>query len=59
MQPQQIFSRCNIGLGIAIAVLGLLVYPVCNAEDSHKADAAEKLLQALPASKMSLADGIQ
>ena len=59
MQPHQIFSRCNIGLAIAIAALGLLAYPICNAEDTHKGGGVEKLLQALPASKMSLADGIQ
>ena len=56
MRPHYRYSNWKIGIVVAIATLGT---PLCNADDTHKSEALGKLLQALPSSKMSLADGIQ
>ena len=46
-------------IGMVIAVLGTFNTQLSRAADASKGEASEKLLKALPNSKLSLADGIQ
>jgi hypothetical protein len=50
---------CKFAIISAIAVLGVFNTQLSKAADAHKGEDSAKLLKALPASKMSLADGIQ
>ena len=50
---------CKFAIILAIAWLGGFNTQLSKAEDAHKGEDSAKLLKALPASKMSLTDGIQ
>ena len=49
----------KFGIAMVIAALGAFNLQLSSADDAHKGEESEKLLKALPASKISLADGIQ
>lgn len=57
MYTQHMKGICTIGM--VIAVLGTFITQLSRAADASKGEASEKLLKALPNSKLSLADGIQ
>ena len=57
MYKQHMKGICTIGM--VIAVLGTFITQLSRAADASKGEASEKLLKALPNSKLSLADGIQ
>lgn len=59
MNTQRVKWRWKFGIAMVIAALGAFNLQLSSADDAHKGDESEKLLKALPASKMSLADGIQ
>jgi hypothetical protein len=49
----------KFAIAMVIAALGAFNLPLSSADDAHKGEESEKLLKALPTSKMSLAGGIQ
>ena len=57
MYTQHMKGICTIGM--VIAVRGTFITQLSRAADASKGEASEKLLKALPNSKLSLADGIQ
>lgn len=57
MYTQHMKGICTIGM--VIAVLGTFNTQLSRAADASKGEESEKLLKALPNSKLSLADGIQ
>lgn len=57
MYTQHMKGICTIGM--VIAVLGTFITQLSSAADASKGEESEKLLKALPNSKLSLADGIQ
>ncbi len=59
MNTQRAKWMWKFGIAMVIAALGAFNLQLSSADDAHKGEESEKLLKALPASKMSLADGIQ